>query len=123
MLTCLFYLAPKYGFTLIFGGSYFHVHLTAPLMAFISLCFFEKGERLGVLEAQIGHLPFVIYGIVYWIMVMVIGEENSGWRDLYHFNDNGAWLISVIALTVTETAALFASRLVYNIGKSKKTKS
>lgn len=121
MVTCLVYLAPLYGFSFIFGGSFFHMHLTAPLMAFISLCFFEKGERLGFLEAQVGHLPCLVYGVVYFIMVMVIGEQNGGWRDLYHFNENVTWYIAVLLIAAEEIAIFLAVRLVYNIGLNKRS--
>lgn len=122
LLVCLFYLAPRFGFAFIFGGTYFHVHLAAPLMAFISLCFFEKGERLGFAETQTAYIPFVIYGIVYTVMAMVIGKENGGWRDLYHFNDNGNWLISVILLVALYVAIVIALRFVYNIRIPKESK-
>ena len=119
MITCLFYLAPKYGFAFIFGGTFFHMHLAGPLMAFVSFCFFEKGERLGFGEAQLAHIPCVIYAAVYFVMVTVIGEENGGWRDLYHFSENGSLLITAIVLTVQEFIILILTRLVYNFGKPK----
>lgn len=119
LLTCLLYLAPKYGFGFIFGGTFFHMHLAAPLMAFVSLCFFEKGERLGFWEAQLAHIPCVIYAVIYFVMVNAIGEANGGWRDLYHFSENSAWYVAAILLTVQEIVIVIATRLVYNIGKPK----
>lgn len=119
LLTCLLYLAPKYGFGFIFGGTFFHMHLAAPLMAFVSLCFFEKGERLGFWEAQLAHIPCVIYAVIYFVMVNAIGEANGGWRDLYHFSENSAWYVAAILLTVQEIVIVIAARLVYNIGKPK----
>ena len=32
-------------------------------------------------------LPVVIYGLVYLVMVFVIGEERGGWRDHYQIGD------------------------------------
>ena len=32
-------------------------------------------------------LPVVIYTIVYFFLVVVIGFENGGWNDFYHFTD------------------------------------
>ena len=117
MITCLIYLAPKYGFGFIFGGTFFHMHLSGPLMAFVSLCFFEKGDRLGFWEAQLAHIPCVIYAVIYFVMVNAVGEENGGWRDLYHFSENSAWYIAAILLTLQEIAIVLATRLIYNIGK------
>lgn len=120
LITCLIYLAPTYGFGFIFGSTFFHMHLSGPLMAFISFCFFEKGERLSILEAQFAHIPCAIYTVIYFVMVFAVGEANGGWRDLYHFGDNGTWYIALIALTILEIIVLFGTRLVYNIGKPKK---
>ena len=120
MMTCLIYLAPKYGFGFIFGSTFFHMHLGGPLMAFVSLCFFDKGERLGIGEAQLAHIPCIVYAVIYFVMVNAIGEANGGWRDLYHFSENSAWYIAAILLTVQEIVIVFATRLVYNIGKPKK---
>ncbi len=120
MLTCLIYLAPKYGFPFIFGGTFFYMHLAGPLMAFVSFCFFEKGNRLGFGEAQLAHIPCVIYAVIYSVMVSVVGEANGGWRDLYHFSDSGSLLIPIVLLTVQEIIIVILTRLVYNIGKPKK---
>ncbi len=122
LMTCLLYLAPRFGFGFIFGNTFFHMHLGAPVMAFVSLCFFETGERLGFGEAQLAHIPCVIYAAVYFVMVNVVGEANGGWRDLYHFNDSGMWYIAAILLTVQEIVLVIVTRLVYNIGKPKTLK-
>ena len=122
LVTCLVYLAPRYGFDFIFGKTFFHMHMGAPVMAFVSFCFFEKGERLGFGEAQLAHIPGLLYAAVYFIMVNVIGEANGGWRDLYHFNDNGPWYFAVILLVVQEIVLVIVTWLVYNIGKPKTLK-
>ena len=122
LFTCLVYLAPRYGFGFIFGSTFFHMHLGAPVMAFVSLCFFESGGRLGFWEAQTAHIPCLVYAVVYFVMVMVVGEQNGGWRDLYHFNDNNAWYLAALLITAEEVAILLVTRLVYNLGKPKKLK-
>ena len=55
-------------------------------------------------------------------MVNVIGEANGGWRDLYHFNDNGPWYFALILLVVQEIVLVIVTWLVYNIGKPKTLK-
>ncbi len=119
MLTSLFYLAPKYSFSFIFGGTYFHVHLCAPLMSLISLCVFEKGYRLSIAAAHIAYLPVMIYSVVYIIMVVVIGEKNGGWRDLYSFNANGNFWISLVAMALQCIVVVYSVRALYNIGIKK----
>jgi len=120
MITCLIYLAPRYGFGFIFGSTFFHMHLGGPLMALVSLCFFENGERIGLGEAQLAHIPCILYAVIYFVMVNFIGEANGGWRDLYHFSDNSVWYVAAILLTVQEIIIVFVTRLIYNAGKPKR---
>lgn len=122
MITCLIYLAPRYGFGFIFGSTFFHMHLGGPLMALVSLCFFENGERIGLGESQLAHIPCILYAVIYFVMVNFIGEANGGWRDLYHFSDNSAWYVAAILLTVQEIIIVFVTRLIYNAGKPKRLK-
>ena len=122
MLTCLFYLAPKHSFSFIFGETFFHVHLGAPLMSLISLCMFEKGRRLSVAAAHFAYVPLLVYSAVYFIMVVVIGEENGGWRDIYSFNANDNFLLSLVVMLAQFVLVIYSVRAVYNIGIGKDTK-
>ena len=120
LTVCLVYLAPRFGFGFIFGDSFFHVHLSGPLMAFVSLCFFDKGERISFPAACWSYVPLAIYGAVYTTMVTVIGEENGGWRDLYRFTDGGSIWLTVVLMLVLYTIIVIGQRAVYNIGLGKK---
>lgn len=119
LLVCLLYLAPRFGFVFIFGDSFFHVHLSAPVMAFVSLCFFEKSERLSIPDAFLAFVPMAVYAAVYSIMVFAIGELNGGWRDLYHFTDSGSTLISVMLIIALDIVIILGQRAIYNRGIKK----
>ena len=119
MLVCLLYLAPRFGFGFIFGDTFFHVHLGAPLMAFVSLIFCEKTERISMPAACISFVPFALYGAVYYIMVTLIGEANGGWRDLYHFSDGMNILLPILLIIVLYILIVLGLRLIYNIGLPK----
>jgi hypothetical protein len=36
-------------------------------------------------------IPIAIYAIVYLISAIIIGQDNGGWRDHYHFNEFIPW--------------------------------
>jgi hypothetical protein len=116
LLVCLFYLAPRFGFGFIFGGAFFHVHLGAPVMAFVSLCFFERVERLSIPAALLSFIPMAVYAAVYSTMVFFIGEANGGWRDLYRFTDGGNPVIAVVLIIALYIVIVLGQRAIYNIG-------
>ena len=118
-LTSLFYLVPMYGFSFIFGGTFLHMHMTAPLMSLLSLCIFEKGERLSFMKSHLAYVPMAVYAAVYFIMVSVIGEANGGWRDLYSFGKNGIGFIT-IAIIAEDIIVVNLIRIAYNLGIKKK---
>ncbi len=120
-LTSLFYLVPMYGFSFIFGGTFFHMHMTAPLMSLFSLCLFEKSDRLSFIKSHLAYVPMAAYAAVYFVMVNVIGEANGGWRDLYSFGENGIVFIT-IAIIAEDIIVVNLLRIAYNLGIKKQNK-
>ncbi len=109
------FLVPVYGFALVLG-TYFHVHAAAPLMVLISFAVFEREHKITFPQTFLGMLPMAIYGTVYLIEVVFIGESNGGWRDFYAFNTNGTWYITIIimlaaAFVISLLTALFHNKL------------
>ena len=99
----LFILAPVKGFVLIFTGSRFFLHGVCPILAVIAFCFFMSEKRLYFKDLMLSIIPVVIYSILYYIMVVVIGEENGGWNDFYGFVTRvPMWvpMISILPLTI-----------------------
>ena len=84
-LISLFILAPVKGFVLIFSGSRFFLHGVCPILAFAAFCFFMSEKRLSLLDSLLALIPVAVYSALYYIMVIVIGEENGGWNDFYGF--------------------------------------
>lgn len=84
-LISLFILAPVKGFLLIFSGSRFFLHFLCPVLAFLAFCFFMSEKRLRFPDSLLALIPVAIYSALYYIMVVVIGEENGGWNDFYGF--------------------------------------
>ena len=84
-LISLFILSPVKGFRLIFSGSRFFLHGVCPVLAFIAFCFFMSAQRVSFNDQLIALVPVLLYAVLYYIMVVVIGEENGGWNDFYGF--------------------------------------
>ena len=101
-LVSLFVLAPVKGFVLIFTGSRFFLHGVCPILAFLAFCFFMSAKRLRLVESLLALIPVLVYAVVYYIMVAVIGEERGGWNDFYGFLTRmPAWLSMTLLLPLT----------------------
>ena len=110
----LFVLAPVKGFVLIFTGSRFFLHGLCPILAIISFCFFIENHVISWWEALISAIPVLLYAMVYYFMVEILGPENGGWDDFYGFLTRiPQWisLISFMPLTIGIAAIL---RLLHN---------
>ena len=79
-------IAPIMGTQLAFGGSNFYMHLMCPILCVCAFLFLESEHKMGVIHTIIALLPFLAYATVYFIQVVVIGEANGGWRDIYKLN-------------------------------------
>ena len=84
-LVSLFILSPAKGFVLIFTGSRFFLHGICPILAIVAFCFFMSEKRLTIRDSLLALIPVLIYAIVYYVMVAVLGEEKGGWNDFYGF--------------------------------------
>ena len=66
-----------------FGGINFLMHVVCPLLILISFYQIENRYIFTLKDCFIGSIPFCIYAIVYIIEVVVIGDLNGGWPDIY----------------------------------------
>ncbi|MBP5255134.1 MAG: hypothetical protein J6Z23_07135 [Lachnospiraceae bacterium] len=92
------FLGPVFGFRLMFLRNNLFLHLISPLLAVAALCFLDHGYVIGWKEGLLGMIPCVVYGLVYFTEVVIIGQENGGWPDLYALNAGGRWYISMAAM-------------------------
>ena len=101
-LVSLCLLAPVKGFVLIFTGSRFFLHGLCPILAILSFCFFISDHRITLKESFWAPLPALIYGVLYFVMVVVLGENHGGWRDFYGFATRmPMWLPILLILPLT----------------------
>ena len=85
LLVSLLILAPVKGFVLIFTGSRFLLHAICPILAIDAFCFFLSDHRITIAESFLPLIPVYLYATLYYVMVVVIGEERGGWNDFYGF--------------------------------------
>ncbi len=119
-LVSLFILAPVKGFVLIFSGSRFFLHGVCPVLAVIAFCFFMSQKNMRFGDSLIAIIPVIIYAVVYFIMVVVIGEENGGWNDFYGFATYIPWWVSAIALVPLSLLIATGIRLLHNRSRNKR---
>ena len=84
-LISLCILAPVKGFVLIFSGSRFFLHGLCPILAMIAFCFFISCHVISLWESVFAMLPVLLYAMVYYFMVEILGPKNGGWDDFYGF--------------------------------------
>lgn len=99
MMTVLLFLGPMYGYPSMFSDWNLWLHLLGPLLAILSFVFLEKDSPSPEKKHLIfSMLPVILYGIVYLVMVVIIGKDNGGWPDFYGFNMGGRWYVSYIIM-------------------------
>ena len=84
-LVSLCILAPVKGFVLIFTGSRFFLHGLCPILAMITFCFLIPSHVIHLRESVFAMLPVMLYAMVYYFMVEILGPKNGGWDDFYGF--------------------------------------
>ena len=59
---------------------------------------FEKIEDFKFKNTILGIISTILYGIVYFIMVVLVGEANGGWPDFYGFTFGGNIPLCIITV-------------------------
>lgn len=113
-LVSLCILAPVKGFDLIFSGSRFFLHGVCPVLAIIAFCFFISERRIGFWETFIPLIPVFLYASLYFVMVVVIGEENGGWNDFYGFATRVPLWIPAVGIMPATFLIATVIRLLHN---------
>ncbi|MBP5242483.1 MAG: hypothetical protein J6Z36_02190 [Clostridia bacterium] len=117
LLTVILFLGPL---QVAFGNSYFSLfgnnnlflHLITPVLAIITLLFFERTENFEFKNTWLGLIPTVLYSILYVVMVVIIGEENGGWMDFYGFTFGGNLWVTPFSLLI-----MYADKYAFSVGE------
>ncbi|HCA55099.1 MAG TPA: hypothetical protein DEO95_06420, partial [Ruminococcaceae bacterium] len=108
------FLMPFYG-TMVIGGTLFIVHVSTPLMALLSFILLETVCHIRIREMLLALLPMYGYGMLYFIMVRVIGEANGGWKDFYAYNRGGNYGLSWLLMGTGCMAAAILPCVLHNV--------
>ena len=113
-LTVMAFLGPIYTYKSQLSGSGAWVHLAGPVLAVIAFGLLEKGMKLSFLQACLGMLPTLLYGVVYLYQVVARGQEKGGWEDFYSFNRGGKWPIAFSAMVLGTALICVLLTLLHN---------
>ena len=92
-----------------FGDSNLVMHIFCPILILISFFQIENRYIYKVRDCFIGCIPIFIYEVVYYIEVVIIGETNGGWKDIYHIQEH---LSPIIAIPLLMLLGLVISCLI-----------
>lgn len=119
-LTVVFFLAP---ITVTRGLSYFHLfeynyfflHFLTPVIAIISVVFFERSKNFKFRYCIFGVIPMVLYSFLYFYEVIYLGTEKGGWPDFYSFTFGGNMKIVYVSGIVIYSATFGFCALLWKL--------
>lgn len=91
LLTVLLFLGPTMGYSQMFDGVGLYLHLLNPVLAILSICFFNGGFKIPTKLACLGVIPTAVYAAVYAVCVLLV----KVWEDFYGFNAGGRWYLAI----------------------------
>ena len=103
-LVVIFFLAPGYGFHLMYRGANLFFHGIVPVVAMVGYMFIHKECNLAFKETVFSILPSLIYGIVYFIVVVSLNGYGDINIDFYMFGANGPFIGALNFLAVMSIA-------------------
>lgn len=109
------FLGPTMGYAKLLKGRDFMLHLVCPLLGIASFCFFERAYPLPVGVALLGMIPMALYGAMYLYRV-VLCPEGKRWEDVYGYNKDGKWPVSIAAMFAGTAVLCLGLMLLYRIG-------
>lgn len=79
-----------------FLDRHLYTHTINPLLALIFFVFICPSHNIKFYKTLFGMIPTILYGSLYFVMVVLIGEDNGGWEDYYYFNTYMPWYFSML---------------------------
>lgn len=95
MVTVTLYLVPTKGFAKAFAKRNLILHLVTPIMMLFSFFILENGF-IKFYHILLSLIPIILYGSMYYYKVIY----TASWDDIYGFNKDGRWLLSVLVMSV-----------------------
>ena len=82
MVSTLCFILPVLGAEGVTGMN-FWLHLISPTLTVILFQCVEAGVSFTRRDTVIVLIPYWVYMVIYFIMVILVGKENGGWEDIY----------------------------------------
>ncbi len=82
-----------------FGFNTF-LHIICPILIVVSFFMIESGYKYTLKDCFLCIIPICIYELIYLVEVVIIGEANGGWPDLYMVTTYTPWWFSLPAMTL-----------------------
>ena len=118
-LIVIFFLAPGYGFDKMYNNANLFFHALVPIVAMINYMFLEKECSFKFINTLFSIIPSLLYGIVYFIVVVSLNAYGDINIDFYMFGANGPLIgafnfIAVMSIAYGFGVAIyFINRLVF----------
>ena len=106
-LIVVIFLAPGYGFDKMYNYANLFFHALAPVVAMANYMFFSKECRIRVVDTPFAIMPSLLYGIVYFIIVVSNNAYGDINIDFYMFGKDGPWIGALNFLAVMSIAYIF----------------
>ena len=89
-------------------GTQLYLHVICPIAILVSFELVESGYQITKRNTLACLIPFLIYSLVYVVNVVLLGETNGGWEDLYmlntfvpfYFSLPAVWLLAYVIATL-----------------------
>lgn len=123
-MTVLCFLGPITSYQGVYSDEAFWLHLVCPLGFVMTFVFLDlRGERISRGALLWSLIPTAIYGAIYIVMVVILGENGGGWPDFYLFNVGGRWYLTLPIMVAAAAALAALLRLARNAAAGKKNES
>ena len=96
-----------------FGKHQLWLHLIIPILAIVLFLAVETGQYLTKKDSFIAQIPFWIYTLVYFVMVVLVGKDKGGWGDIYETNRFPRILVFIALFSIGYAVAIFL-RFIHN---------
>lgn len=114
-LIALTVLSAHAGFVeMMLAGGNLYLHTLVPIMAIVSFLFVNAYHTVKLRTCFIAIIPVFFYAMTYLISVAVIGQENGGWRDHYHFLEIMPWYAALALILSLAFGISVILRLIHN---------
>ena len=105
-----------------FGGPNLFTHIFCPLLILVSFFQIEGGHVFTVKDCLLAVIPGGVYMVVYFIEVVLVGEANGGWPDIYQITEHLPSALAIPAFLLIAFGVSMLIALLSNYLTKKRTK-